>query len=528
MIIVLVIGLTVRSFGLATLLFLSTMGFAASIDVLTADVKGLQSLLSQGHVTSRSLVESYLAQIDKHDGYLHAMIQITPTHLLYERAGQMDRERRAGSIRGPLHGIPTIIKASVLGQSTTALGYAADSAVVGGLDSHSPKPRIRHNSRKPLPSGIQASQERHHSGKGSMMPSGWSAVGGQTQSAYVRGGLDPDDSKDGHSNPSGSSTGSAVAVSAGYAPVSIGAETDGSLICPAGRASLYTIKPGIGFVPQDGIVPISSHFDSAGPMAKTVYDLVVVLDAIRSNQGSKSLVHNITGSWEDISVGTLDPEVWRYPDTIMKPVTKATEQILRDINVAYDIIKGKAKRFAANVPLATPDSFELDGENSETVIIQTDLKTQLNSFLQDLNESKVRSLEDIISFNKQHADQELPTHHPRQDLFIEAQERHVSVQDYNRHLKHLENAARGDGVDHILQKYQVDVIIGPADSFLTSMATGSGYPIAGMPLSYLDFNGRAFGLAAIAGQNQEALLVKVLSAWEATFPPRKPPPMLVN
>ncbi|KID82777.1 Amidase [Metarhizium guizhouense ARSEF 977] len=422
------------------------MGSATSIDVLTADIKGLQSLLGQGHVTSRSLVESYLAQIDKQDGYLHAMIQITPTHLLSERAGQMDRERRAGSIRGPLHGIPIIIKASVLGKSTTALG-------------------------------------------GSMMPSGWSAVGGQTQSAYVRGGLDPNDSKDGHSNPSGSSTGSAVAVSAGYAPVSIGAETDGSLICPAGRASLYTIKPGIGFIPQDGIVPVSSHFDSA--------------DAIRSNQGSESLVHNITGSWEDISVGTLDPEVWKFPDTIVKPVTEATEQI------------GKAKRFSANVPLATPDSFELDGENSETVIIH-------------LNESKVRSLEDIIAFNKQHADQELPTHHPRQDLFIEAQERHVSMQDYNRHLKHLEKAVRGDGVDHILQKYGVDVIIGPADSFLTSMATGSGYPVAGMPLSYLDFNGRAFGLAAIAGQNQEALLIKVLSAWEATFPPRKPPPMLVN
>lgn len=118
-----------------------------------------------------------------------------------------------------------------------------------------------------------------------------------------------------------------MAVSAGYAPVSIGAETDGSLICPAGRASLYTIKSGIGFVPQDGIVPVSSHFDSAGPMAKTVYDLVVVLDAIRSNPGSESLVHNITGSWEDISVGTLDPEVWKFPDTIMKPVAEATEQI---------------------------------------------------------------------------------------------------------------------------------------------------------------------------------------------------------
>ncbi|KAK2594393.1 hypothetical protein QQS21_007899 [Conoideocrella luteorostrata] len=504
------------------------MGSATSIDVLTADIKDLQSLLGQGRVTSRSLVESYLAQIHKHDGYLHAMIQVSPMHLLYERADQMDRERRAGSNRGPLHGIPIIIKDSIATHPSLGLGTTAGSFSLQGSKQHKSATVVE----KLIAAGViilgKSNLSEFSNSRGSMMPSGWSAIGGQTQSAYVRGGLDPNDSKDGHSNPSGSSTGSAVAVSAGYAPVSLGTETDGSLICPAGRASLYTIKPGIGYVPQDGMVPISSHFDSAGPMAKNVYDLVVVLDAIRNDEGSESLVHNVAGSWEDISVGTLDPEVWKFPDTFVKPVAEATEQVLREINGAYDIIKGKAKRFAANVPLATPDTFKLDGENSEAVITQTDLKTQLKSYLKGLNESKVHSLEDIIAFNKQHADEELPTHHPRQDLFIEAQGMHVSAQDYKKHLQHLKKAAGEDGVSHILQKYGVDVIIGPADSFLTSMATGSGYPIAGMPLSYLDFNGRAFGLAAIAGQNQEALLVKVLSAWEATFPPRKPPPMLVN
>lgn len=119
-----------------------------------------------------------------------------------------------------------------------------------------------------------------------------------------------------------------MGVSAGYAPVSIGTETDGSLICPAGRAALYTIKPTIGLVPQDGIVPVSANFDSAGPMTKTVYDLAVLLDAISDRNGSDSFLSYLTGSWEDISVGTLDPEEWKFPDTFVKPVPSATKQIV--------------------------------------------------------------------------------------------------------------------------------------------------------------------------------------------------------
>lgn len=117
-----------------------------------------------------------------------------------------------------------------------------------------------------------------------------------------------------------------MAVSAGYAPVSIGTETDGSLICPAGRAALYSIKPTIGLVSQAGIVPVSQNFDSAGPLTKTVADLAIVLDAITDRGPNKSFTSNLTRSWSDISVGTLDPEVWKFPDNFIKPMHSATLQ----------------------------------------------------------------------------------------------------------------------------------------------------------------------------------------------------------
>ncbi|KAI1271209.1 putative glutamyl-tRNA amidotransferase subunit A [Xylaria sp. FL0933] len=447
---------------------LRIMRSPVTIDVLRADIKTLQTLLHNQQTTSRHLVDSYIRQIQAHDTYLHAMIQITPVDLLHQRADELDRERTAGHSRGPLHGIPIVIKVS--------------NPVIPGSS-------------------------------GSMMPSGWSAVGGQTQSAYVRGGLDPTDTKDGHSSTSGSSSGSAVAVSAGYAPVSIGAETDGSLICPAGRASLYTIKPTIGLVPQDGLIPISRHFDSAGPMAKTVYDLAVVLDAITIKDPPISFLSSISDSWADISVATLDPTIWKFPDSFVRPNPSATEQTLRDIYAAYELIKSKSKKFVANVTLPTIDKFDLDGR-------------ELTAYLQDLEKSEVRSLQDVIDFNKKHAEEELPPHHPRQDTFISAQELELSQDEYDRALQHLRYVSRDSGVDYVLEQHGVDVIIGPADSFLTSIAAGGGYPIAGMPLSYLDFNGRPLGLAAITRRGEDGLLIKVLSAWEATFPARRPPPLL--
>ncbi|KAG6366464.1 hypothetical protein INS49_000641 [Diaporthe citri] len=373
------------------------------------------------------------------------MIQVTPREFLIEKADSLDEGSK-----------DTLATHPSLGLGTTA----------GSLSLMGSKPRK--NSRVVemlLASGAvilgKANLSEFSNSRGSMMPSGWSAVGGQTQSAYVRGGLDPNDTKDGHSS---------FWIVFWFS---------------TGRAALYTIKPSIGLVPQAGIVPMSSHFDSAGPMTKSVYDLAILLDAISEK----------------------DP-TWMFPVSSIKPVPMASEQICEDITNAHEVVKGKAKSFAANVPLPSIEGFKLNGTYSDVVAARADLKKELNAYLQDLEESQVRTLQDIIDFNTEHATEELPTHHPRQDEFLKAQEQQTSPKDYEEHLAHLRRAATIDGIDHILDEYGLDVIIGPADSFITSFATGSGYPIAAMPLSYLRFNGRPLGVAAIARKNQEALLVK--------------------
>ncbi|KAJ5132381.1 hypothetical protein N7448_006539 [Penicillium atrosanguineum] len=499
-----------------------------AVDVLTIDAQGLQKLLENGEVTSFGLIDQYLAQIEKHDGRLHAMIQITPKDLLKAAARSLDQERAAGKVRGPLHGIPIIIKDNIA--THPALGLPTS---VGSLALLSSKPR---RSAKIidqiLAAGLiilgKANLAEFANARGSDMPNGWSAVGGQTQSAYVRGGIDPEDSHDGHSNPSGSSTGSAVGVSAGYAPFSIGTETDGSLTIPSGRAALYTIKPTIGLVSSSGIVPISSKFDSAGPMTKSSYDLAALLDVITGRDPSISYTKDLTGSWSDISLAVLNPEIWKFPETYVKPADEAEAQMAREIRQAYETIKSLAKKFVNDVDLVTDDKLNLDGENSEWKIILADERREINAYLQDLEESEVRSLAEVIDYNIKHADKELPPHHSRQDTLVSSQELDLSSEDYDRHLAHLRKVARDEGIEKVLGTYDVDVILGPTDCSLTSMATAGGFPLCSMPLGYLDYNGRPFGVSAIAGRNQEALLVKVMSAWEATFPSRRPPPELIE
>ncbi|KAJ5689587.1 hypothetical protein N7462_003979 [Penicillium macrosclerotiorum] len=461
------------------------------IDVLAIDGHGLQKLLQSGEVTSLSLVGQYLAQIEKHESKLHAMIKTTPKDLLENTARSLDEERAAGKLRGPLHGIPIIIKDNIATHPDLGLPTSAGSLAL--LNS---KPR--RNAKivdQIIAAGLiilgKANLAEFSNVRASGVPNGWSAVGGQVQSAYVRGGIDPDDSPEGHSNPSGSSSGSAVGVSAGYAPFSIGSETDGSLTVPAGRAALYTIKPTIGLVPSDGIVPISINFDAAGPMTKSPYDLAALLDVLSAPSPSISFTQYLTASWSDISVGVLDPEQWRLPESEVKHAEGAEAQMMQDIRQAYEVIRPHARKFVDNIDLVQPDKFELDGENCEWRIIFADLKRDLNAYLADLEEAEVRSLEEVIEYNNKHADQELPprmhpagyrsylsnrkiTDHPKQDILIASQDLEMSLEEYERRLAHLRHVARDEGLDRVLKTHGIDVILAPTESEITSIATGGG------------------------------------------------------
>ncbi|EXJ68778.1 uncharacterized protein A1O5_07709 [Cladophialophora psammophila CBS 110553] len=499
---------------------------ASVINPLTADLRELQGLLGNGTLRSVDLVRLYTDQIQKHDDYLNAMINFGPLQSVLKAAETLDTERSEGRTRGPLHGIPIVIKDNIdthpdLGFRTTAGSYAlADSW----------PQRNAHIVDLLIAAGVIIIGKTNLSNwcRGQNITSGYSAVGGQVQSAYVRGGVDPNDGSNGHSaslpNPSGSSAGSAVAVSVGYSPFAIGTETDGSLVLPAGRAALYTIKPTIGLVPQAGIVPISPNFDTAGPMAKTPYDLAVLLDAIVDPERKlPSYTSALTQSWSDISVATLDPQVWKLPDSWLRQVENATQQMNREIRQAYATIEALAKSYAGNVPLISHDAFDLNGKNSETVVIAADFVKAINAYLDTRVNSTVRNLKELIEFNEQHAELELSPYSPNQGRLVRAYKQSITAEEYDAHFKHLRDVARNRGIDFILDTYRADVIMAPADSLLINYAACSGYPIATLPLSYLDYNGRPFGLSVIARAGQDTLLIKVQSAWEATFGARKPP-----
>ncbi|UKZ94441.1 uncharacterized protein TrAFT101_009314 [Trichoderma asperellum] len=485
------------------------------IDVLNVDTNTLQALLEKGSIKSSHLVDLYLDQIQRHDDYLHGMLTMPSREALQKIAVALDEERAAGRARSKLHGIPDNINTYPdLGMKSTSGSLALEDA------------RPRENARlvdKIIAAGMiilgKANLSELSNFRGERLPSGWSALGGQCQSPYVRGGVLANDSKDGHSSPSGSSSGSAVVVAAGYTPLSVGTETDGSLVCPAGRASVYTIKPTIGLVSQKGLIPVSHTMDSAGPMAKTPYDIAAFLDILREEDAPEYPAGGYTsvlpGYTSEFSIVAVDYTNWIFPPEYMAPEKSATAEMNRKFQEAYDPLKLKTRKLSDNF-------------GPDLLYVVADFRNDFQAYLDDLEFAPIKSLQELIDFNRKHADIELPPGHSNQKILEQAADLNLTEAQYQEHLTKIRKVSRDEGIDYIRDKYDADVIIGPVDSGLSSHASGSGYPIAGTPLGYLDIDGRAFGMVALARKHQEATLIRFLSAWDDTFHPRKPPPMLAN
>ncbi|KAF8865226.1 amidase signature enzyme [Acephala macrosclerotiorum] len=500
-----------------------------SIDLPTVTAQDIQRLLTKGTITSVQLVDRCLEQIEKHDTYLRAVLEKCPG--ARKQAESLDIERRNGIVRGPLHGVPILLKDNIethpgLGMNTTA----GSLALIGSRPTKSAEIVDRIMSAGMLILGktqLSVSDEV----LGSQIMPGWSAVGGQCQSAYTKGDVDLSDTGLGHSSPGGSSTGSAVAVSAGYAPLSIGTDTGGSLITPALRASLYTLRPTMGLVSQQGIVPLSGLFDTAGPMAKSAIDLANLLDVLVDPSlvaGVGSYADALPGDFSKIKVGVLRPEDWLFGPSLQNPVESATQQMVstKDTYAAYEKIRSLSKSFQ-EVTLISPDELEIDGISSFYELQTARFGASLEGYLRTLKSSKVRTLDDLIRFNEDHSNVELPPGYRNQDQLLAAAKANMSNDEHEHLLQHARTISRELGIDKTLKDYEIDVIIAPGDSAFNLLVSSAGYTSATMPLSYLDYNGRPIGLAAFASANSERTLLQVLSAWEAASPPRKPPPSLV-
>jgi amidase len=502
----------------------------ASLDLPRVTASELQELLTSGKIQSSQLIEAYLSHIGQHEDYLNALIARPTRESLLQQAKKLDDERSHGQVRSRLHGVPILIKDNMdihpsFGMDTTAGSFA----LVGAKPrKNSAVVELLVNAGAIIIGKTNLSELSWFKMFGA--DCGWSPVGGQTQSAYVRGGFREDDTFAGHSNPAGSSTGSAVGVSAGYAPVALGTETEGSLIVPASRQALYTIKSTPGIISTAGIVPISGFADVAGPFSKSVLDLAILMDILvdpsKTGVPKGGYETAVTGSWDGLKIGSLDPDIWNFPAIARKPEPAGEAQMLKETLETYAKVKELAPSYFHFVDLISNSAFEINGSHVLPNILAASFKEDFEKYLGGVEDSKVKTVEDMIQFNKDHADLELPPRNPRQDFLEKAAAANLTANQFQDLVSHARTIGREKGIDAVFKKYDINIVIGPAESSLTVFAATAGYPIASLPVGYLDFNGRPHGLAAIASAHQEALLIQLQSAWEASFPARIPPALV--
>ncbi|CBX97363.1 hypothetical protein IAQ61_007216 [Plenodomus lingam] len=501
-------------------------------DPLTVSAFELSELLNANAISSVQIVESYLQEIELHNRrgrQLRALISVAPRHEVLENARRLDEERARGKIRGPLHGIPIVLKDNImtdesLGMDTTVGSYA----FVGCI----PKKNATVVERL-LKKGmiiIGKSNLTEFCGlKNPSMPPGWSAVGGQCQSPYVSRHIAKRKLHWELSAPGGSSTGSAVAVAAGFSTLAIGTDTIGSLTTPANRAALYALKPTAGAVPMDGIFNLSKTFDAVGGMAKSAKDLVALMDAIMmpSNREEHARAprrsFKIKPDFGTLRIGICEPLIWRA----WRKSGRINADAERYMTQKYDTIVQSMIEMGVDVvyPVELPNqsSLTIDGKNCFEPVVYSEFKDCLTEFIRDFKSTKVHSLAEIINFNLEHPELCLPPTCPDQTDLMAALHSTTKREAINKARHHLQTAGGPEGLTHLFTTHSLDILLAPGDAPLSSLAAAANYPTAACPLSALKLNGQPFGLTLASRPETEHTLLHFLTAYENIFPPRALP-----
>ncbi|KAL2673845.1 hypothetical protein Neosp_012289 [[Neocosmospora] mangrovei] len=455
-------------------------------NLLTATAGDLRRLLDTGDCTSVDLVNLYLEQIaaHNHDGMkLNAMISTASLDRVFEEARALDQERREKGLRSRLHGIPIILK-DLITTPSFGMGTTSGSFALKGLNASKDAPIATTLRNAGCIVIGKANLSEWGNAKGFGVTSGWSPVGGQTQSPYVKGGVDPSERWLGHSTPAGSSSGCSVATAAGFAPITIGTEADGSIVQPAIRAALYSMKGTVGAINMVGTQSGGAAWDSAGPLAKSVEDCADVMDILLPNHNFHS---SLTGSWKRIRIALLNYEDWQFGDEICHKNPIFDGEHKRDISHAMKTIEDLSGKVVHDAPLM--------------------------------------KLGDIVKMYKT-AEMGAISHQPSQAVLESGLKDNMTNEEYHSSLKHFRQSVR-TAVEKLWEETGTDVIMASGESLVTTIAAAAGYPIASVPLGFSSHNGRPYGMEVVARNGAEDKLFQVMSAWEATFPDgRRPPPLL--
>ena len=494
---------------------------ADSTDYREYDIESLQALMQSGQLSSKQLVQYYLDRIDALDRNgpaLNSIIEINPQAI--EIAAALDAERQKTGPRGPMHGIPVLLKANI--DTADEMETTAGSLALKG--HHPPADAFVVTQLRKAGAIIlgKTNLSEWANFRSTHSSSGWSSIGGQTRNPY-----------DTARNPCGSSSGSAVAVAASLASVAVGTETNGSVVCPASINGIVGIKPTLGLVSRSGIIPIAHSQDTAGPMARTVRDAAILLAAMAGADPADPLGHVFPDPAPDFAGGLSKDAlkgarigVWRgYSGA---GVDERVEDILQHTIVSL---------MALGADIVDPVVIDTDGMNAaQHEVLYYEFKHDLNAYLEKSG-APIRSLAGLIAFNNEHADTVMPIF--GQEDFIEAQGKGPLTDQ--KYLDALAAAKRisQTGIDTALQANHLDALIAPTrgPAWLTDhvngdMSTGigssslaaiSGYPSITVPAGYVA--GLPIGVSFMGGAFSDARLIQLAYAFEQASQVRIPPPL---
>lgn len=495
-------------------------------DLEEATIEDLSRNMQPGHL-AHQITQQYLdrvATIDQAGPSLRAVIEINPDAI--EIAKQLDAERLAGKIRGPLHGIPVLIKDNV-STADKMQTTAGSLALVGAGSPHQQDSFVAAQLRKAgavILGKTNLSEWANFRSDNSS--SGWSGRGGQTHCPYA---LDR--------NPSGSSSGSGAAVSANLCAVAVGTETDGSIVSPACSNGIVGIKPTVGLVSRAGIVPISHTQDTAGPMARTVADAAALLTALAGVDPNDPATAAAQGHITDYTK-SLDSDG-------LRGMRLGVVRQYAGFSIAVDKVFADALLAMQRAGAVIVDPVEIatfhKWSAAEGLVLHYEFKADLNQYLAALGTgAKVRSLADVIAFNNTRSAQEMP--YFGQDIFIKAQAKGgLDTEEYKKALADCGRLTRAEGIDATMDKHKLDALVCPTgtpawvtdlvngdanEPSSSSLAAVAGYPHITVPMGFIF--GLPVGVSFFGRAWSEPILIKAAYGFEQKTKHRRPPQFLTT
>jgi amidase len=488
--------------GLASLLKRSAS--AAGFDFVEATIPQLQAAMASGQLTSAALTMGYINRIQSLNPTLHAVIETNPNAMAI--ANSLDSERQAGHVRGPLHGIPLLVKDNIAtadGMQTTAgslalynSGVPADApliqklraagAIILGKANLGEWANFRDDEAETFPLAV-----------------GWSARGGSTNNAY-----------DLSYTSWGSSSGSGAGAAANLCAAAVGTETDGSITGPSAVENVFGLKPTLGLISQDGIVPISHQQDTAGPMARSVTDVAILLGIMQSPQTDYTPLLQ-RGALQGKRIGR---DVRFFDYSYFGSGIPGDEETVAFANHALDVMASLGARI---VDTDTGDVFAYTGDEFTALLYE--FRAQIADYLATLTNTTMRTLADLIAFNNAHCTQEMPYYD--QDVFLMAEQfvGYPNDPNYIAARTHATNTAQA-GINNALAKHHLDAIVAPHLTNSTGPAV-AGYPNFSMPVG-IRSSGRPAGMLMYSTAFHEAQLIAMAYDLEQALNARQQPLLL--